>query len=93
MLHLQATMHFPGEGASTRSGGWAQIHLCWMVWLEGWVEEGPGQSGNPQVFGQPVTCFCILLVPPAPPCFWETQTILQLAVDLPEPMCLSVVTE
>lgn len=34
--------------------------------------------------GQPVICFCILLVPTAPPRFWETQTIVHLAVDLPE---------
>lgn len=33
---LQATMHFPGEGTSLRSGGWAQIHLCWMVLGLGW---------------------------------------------------------
>lgn len=47
-------------------------------------------GGRPRSFlgilrsGQPVTCFCILLVPTAPPCFWETQTIVELAVDLPE---------
>lgn len=57
------------------------------------LEESPGYFWNPQVYGQPVTYFCILLVPTALPCFWETQTILHLAVDQPEPVCLSVVTE
>lgn len=57
------------------------------------LEECPGQFWNPQVYGQPATCFCILLVHTALPCFWETQTIHHLAVDQPEPVCLSVVTE
>lgn len=64
-----------------------------MVWLGGWVEEGPGQfwesSGLQPASDLPLHS----VVPTAPPCFWETQTILQLAVDLPEPVCLSVVTE
>lgn len=36
-----------------------------------WVKEGPVSYGDPQVCGQPVICFCILLVPTAPPCFRE----------------------
>jgi hypothetical protein len=41
MLHLQATMHFPGKRTRMRSGDWAQIHLCWVVWLGSGVEEDP----------------------------------------------------
>lgn len=50
MLHLQATMHFPRVGTGMRSGGWAQIYLCWMVCLGGVLEEGQVSSGNPQVW-------------------------------------------
>nr|KAF6485451.1 hypothetical protein HJG63_010649 [Rousettus aegyptiacus] len=61
---LQATMHFPGEGTSLRNGGWAQIHLCWMVLGLGWrnaqVSSGILRSMASQ---QPafVFCWCTLL--------------------------------
>lgn len=77
MLHLLATMHFPGKGTNMRSG--AGHRFISAGWPGMRVEEGPE---NPQICGQPVTCFCVLLVPIALLCFWETQTILHLAVDL-----------
>lgn len=57
MLHLQATMHFDEERVREMGPGTDGL-------LEGW--EGLVDAGSPPVCRQPVTCFCILLVPTAP---------------------------
>lgn len=72
-----------------RSGGWAQIHLCWMVLGGGKPRSVLGilRSAASQLAAF-VFCWCPLLLLVS-----RRQTILCLAVDLPEPVCLSVVTE